>query len=74
MDEYRVEPVLGGYEAQQRILTIVGGHSVWVPLQETGYWADSSACLHGIVRVRCSVATRDEAERIIERAKAINAA
>jgi hypothetical protein len=71
-DQYRIEPVAGGFEAQ--MLYSVGGipgRSEWFPLTADGYWSDPSAFSFGLT-CRRDVLTRAEAMRAIARARAIN--
>jgi hypothetical protein len=74
-DQYRIEPVEGGYEAQ--MLYLVGGipgRSEWFPLNADGYWSDPNAFSFGLTSHRDVLPTRDDAMRAIARARAINAA
>lgn len=69
---YRIEERDGGFEPQMRSNMGMLHGEVWFPLLSTGYWADPDAYNKGEIRVR-SILTREEAERAILRAQAINA-
>jgi hypothetical protein len=71
--EYRIEEITGGFEPQMRYMAGATGEVCWFPLLSTGYWAEPDAYSYGNIMIRSPMHTREDAERAIERAKAINA-
>jgi hypothetical protein len=73
-DQYRIEPVRGGFEAQMLCGCGAGADEKWFPLNPDGYWSDPEAYSFGLISNRHVFATREEAARAIARARAINQA
>jgi hypothetical protein len=69
--QYRVVEVPGGFEPQMlSTMGAVDGER-WFPLNAEGYWLEPDAFSYGVI-TKHSIMTREEAERAVTRARAIN--
>ena len=69
---YQVIESHGGFEAQMLYIAPMLKKEIWQPLNEKGFWADPDAYSYGNPRWRVVFATRQDAERAITLAMAVN--
>ena len=71
MEQYRIEAVEGGFEAQHLYNCGVTEGDRWFPLNAQGYWSDPDAYSYGVIRKRDVHPTREIAALAIARSRAI---
>ncbi len=71
-EQYRIEPVAGGWEAQMLYPCGAVDDDKWFPLRPDGYWSDPDAYSFGLIAIRHVFETREEAARAIAKARALN--